>query len=260
MENHGDMLLVKILKSPKSKADRSFTITGAFRVMVQKYAALRRPGMEEQRFFINYQRGKCTNQVIGKNKFASMPRRVARYLNLPEPDSFTGHSFRKTSHSFQKSSGTILINGFNKTNESIPSKLVELNAMRDSLQQPLGYTIEAQKAHDPFNGSIYPNTVPVAGSTSYSKGPKRKFGEIFCNDMGELTYQCVICSEEMDHSDEFSLHYMSHFRDVFQTVKQERQRGPAVPASEYIISEPISTIKLEEPEIKSEPLDYEGDG
>ncbi|KAG4065838.1 hypothetical protein HA402_012516 [Bradysia odoriphaga] len=257
VENHGDMLLVRILKS-KTKVDRSFTITGAFRTVVQRYLALRRPGMEEQRFFINYQRGKCTNQVIGKNKFASMPRRIARYLNLPEPDSFTGHSFRKTSHSFQKTSSTILTNGFIEGTESTRSQSAQHNLMGNSIT-PIGYPDRAQTSNTNviLNGS---NTVPLA-TTSYSKGPRRKLGEIYCNDMGELTYQCTVCSAEMDHSDEFSLHYMSHFRDVFQD-KEESQQRPNISQVEYIISEPISIIKLEEPEtiIKSEPLYFEEDG
>lgn len=89
VDNNGDSFLVRIYKS-KTKLDRSFTITGTFRNIVQKYAALRMADFKEERFFINYQRGKCTKQVIGKHKFAQMPRRIATYLQLDGPDGFTG--------------------------------------------------------------------------------------------------------------------------------------------------------------------------
>lgn len=89
VENHGDMLLVRIAKY-KTKPERSFTITGTIRNIVQKYIDLRAPYLEEERFFLNFQRGKCTRQVIGKNKMGMMPRRIAKFLQLPNPDSFTG--------------------------------------------------------------------------------------------------------------------------------------------------------------------------
>lgn len=36
------------------------------------------------RFFVNYQRGKCTTQNIGRNKISGMPQRIAEFLVLPE--------------------------------------------------------------------------------------------------------------------------------------------------------------------------------
>ncbi|XP_037048476.1 uncharacterized protein LOC119082925 [Bradysia coprophila] len=96
-ERHGDLFLVK-LQTTKTKVSGSFTINDRFAMIVQKYIDLRQDRVEgKDRFFLNYQRGKCTVQFIGKNKFAQMPRRIAAYLGLPEVDRYTGHTFRRTS-------------------------------------------------------------------------------------------------------------------------------------------------------------------
>lgn len=103
-------------------------------------------------------------------------------------------------------------------------------------------------------------------TTNYDNIPNRKFGEIYCNYMGALSFHCVLCPTQMDHSDEFILHYMIHFRDVFE-IKQELQEDPNIFEPDVGITEPetsLSTtneIKLEQSqasasicgEIKSEP-------
>ena len=48
-------------------------------------------------FFLNYQKGKCTVQKIGKNKFGTMGRQIAKFLELPNPELYSGYSFRKSS-------------------------------------------------------------------------------------------------------------------------------------------------------------------
>ena len=96
IEHHGDILLVKI-RNHKGKILRSFAIDAKFTKIVVQYERLRPPHADFNRFFLNYQQGKCTNQAIGKNKFGRMPSEIAKYLNLPDANLFTGHSFRKTS-------------------------------------------------------------------------------------------------------------------------------------------------------------------
>lgn len=36
-------------------------------------------------------------QVIGKNKISSIPKLIATYLKLPNPELYSGHCFRRTS-------------------------------------------------------------------------------------------------------------------------------------------------------------------
>lgn len=90
VEKHQDLFLVHV-RQTKTHIPRSFTISGKFAGIVQKYIDLRPVGVEATDwFFCNYQRGKCTKQFIGNNKFSKMPCRIAVYLTLPEPERHTG--------------------------------------------------------------------------------------------------------------------------------------------------------------------------
>lgn len=89
VEQHGDLFLVQILE-PRTKHQRSFTITGTYYDVVKRYTALRSPRMDDQRFFVNYRAGKCTLQVLGKRKFHKMAEQIATFLKLPNPQRYTG--------------------------------------------------------------------------------------------------------------------------------------------------------------------------
>ena len=90
------MLLVKINET-KNKVPRAFTITGELYAICKRYMQSRPQPCVLDRFFLKYTGEKCINQPIGINKFGSMPKEVAVYLNLPNADGYTGHSFRRTS-------------------------------------------------------------------------------------------------------------------------------------------------------------------
>lgn len=49
----------------------------------------------------------------------------------------------------------------------------------------------------------------------------QKFGEIYCNFEGKLTFQCVFCPSQMKDVTEFNVHYIIHFRDVFVVKKED---------------------------------------
>lgn len=102
-EKKNPMILVKIPKT-KNGIERSFTVKDEFYKFYEKYATLRPKNVPHSRFFINYQNGKCTQQPIGVNKFASMPKTIAIALNLENPELYTGHCFRRTS-------ATLLVEG-----------------------------------------------------------------------------------------------------------------------------------------------------
>lgn len=104
VEKHNQIILVK-LRNTKTKIDRQFVIREEFANLVEKYQSLRPENLHTDRYFLNFQRGKCLRQVIGKNKFANMPRQIATYLNLPNMDLYTGHSFRRTSATLLADSG-----------------------------------------------------------------------------------------------------------------------------------------------------------
>lgn len=96
IENLGSALLVTI-PNTKTKTIRKFTVTDNFYNICKKYIDLRPASVAVQSFFLNYQKGKCTVQKIGINKFGSMGKQIATYLKLPNANLYTGHSFRRSS-------------------------------------------------------------------------------------------------------------------------------------------------------------------
>jgi integrase len=108
IEKHGELLLVK-LPNTKTKIDRAFVVREEFVRIVLKYQALRPDNLQTNRFFINYQRGRCLRQNIGRNKISNMPNKIAEFLNLPNPELYSGHCFRRTSATLLADSGADFI-------------------------------------------------------------------------------------------------------------------------------------------------------
>ena len=96
LQYKNDMILVNVPDS-KNHESRSFVINGAYLNYVKKYAELRPAHTTRERFFLQYRKGKCIDQVIGKNAFVTMSKSIARYLNLPNPEKYTSHCYRRTS-------------------------------------------------------------------------------------------------------------------------------------------------------------------
>lgn len=92
----GSAVLITI-PDTKTKTIRSFTVTSPYYEIYKKYANLRPSNVNGPWFFINYQKGKCTVQRIGVNKLGGMGKEIAKYLNLPNHELYTGHCFRRSS-------------------------------------------------------------------------------------------------------------------------------------------------------------------
>lgn len=103
-----EALLVKIIKT-KNHVPRTFTITGPLFDICMKYISARPPNCKTDRFFLKYYKGCCTQQVIGINKIGSMPKDIASYLNLPNANLYTGHSFRRSSATLLVDAGADLL-------------------------------------------------------------------------------------------------------------------------------------------------------
>lgn len=88
---------------------RKFTVDGELYQIVQKYEALRPKDVKTDEFFLTQRNGKLTKQVIGINTFGAMPKVIATYLGLEEPDKYTGHSFRRTSATMLADAGADLL-------------------------------------------------------------------------------------------------------------------------------------------------------
>lgn len=108
VENHDGVIIVT-LRDTKTKIDRTFVIRDESAEIVQKYIALRPTDVKSDRFFLNYKNNKCTKQVIGRHKIAAMPKAIATYLNLPNPEYYTGHCFRRSSATILADTGANLV-------------------------------------------------------------------------------------------------------------------------------------------------------
>lgn len=110
-----DMLIITI-KNPKTNGDRVFSICNTQNEMdmnvlfiCRKYFELRPKDMTSRRLFIKYSAGKCAAQNVGKHKIGSLPSLIAKYLNLPKPEEYTGHCYRRSSATLLADSGADLL-------------------------------------------------------------------------------------------------------------------------------------------------------
>lgn len=98
IEDLGKAILVKL--DNRTDKRRSFIVPGKYMEYYRKYAILRPGDVSDKRFFLSYRFGKCTRQVVGVNKFGSIPQEIASYLKLPDAKEYTGRCFRAISPTF----------------------------------------------------------------------------------------------------------------------------------------------------------------
>lgn len=109
VNDEGSVITIKI---PDTKANgiRTFNIENEYAEYVRKYKRLRPTHARDRRFFLKYLNGKCTIQPIGKHKFLSATKVIANFLNLEDPDNYTGNSFKRTSKKLIADNGGDLLN------------------------------------------------------------------------------------------------------------------------------------------------------
>ncbi|KAI8433702.1 hypothetical protein MSG28_015697 [Choristoneura fumiferana] len=105
---HDDVILVK-LRDTKTKIDRMFVIKNEYISIMEKYRALRPASATSDKFFLQFRNGKCFNQVIGRHKISTFPKKVAIFLNLANTEMYTGHCFRRTSATLLADAGANLL-------------------------------------------------------------------------------------------------------------------------------------------------------
>lgn len=136
VDNIEERSLILVVKIPDSKthSERTFTITHLEYIgKYKKYAALRPVNASTNRFFYKYTKGKCVNQVVGINKLGAMPSIVAKFLNLPDANQYTGHCFRRTSATLLADSGANITEV--KRHGGWKSTTVAESYIEDSIQQ-----------------------------------------------------------------------------------------------------------------------------
>ncbi|XP_063366711.1 uncharacterized protein LOC134655188 [Cydia amplana] len=108
IEKHSETLLLIKLPNSKTSTNRSFVVREEYVKIVEQYQCLRPPNAKSDRFFLQYHKGKCSGQPMGRNKIGGIPRDIATYLKLPNPQDYTGHCFKRTSASLLADSGADL--------------------------------------------------------------------------------------------------------------------------------------------------------
>lgn len=112
-----DQIFLIDVPDNKTNNPRAFTVSGEFFDIFDRYISLRPEDVTTNRFFLNYQNGRCTKQVIGINKISKNASRVAKFLGIPQTDNvknkkirknFTGHALRRTSASTAANNGADL--------------------------------------------------------------------------------------------------------------------------------------------------------
>lgn len=96
------------VKDTKTDIDRTFIIGPLYYSKVKEYVDLRPTNLPTDRFLVQFSKGRCSRQVIGKNKIGEMPEIIASYLQLPNPKSYTGHCFRRSAATLLSDSGASL--------------------------------------------------------------------------------------------------------------------------------------------------------
>lgn len=113
VQDYETHFLVKLVDT-KTKVDRSFIILpGQIEKLnllhiIRTYMGLRSPKTPHNRFFVNYIKNKCTVQPVGIHKIGGVPAAVAKFLELPNHTSYTGHCFRRTSATLLANSGATI--------------------------------------------------------------------------------------------------------------------------------------------------------
>ncbi|CAG5109268.1 Protein of unknown function [Cotesia congregata] len=96
-------------KDSKNGVPRKCLVGPLFYRKVKEYISLRPLYFEIKRYFVQFLNGKCHRQVLGRNEIGQIPKIIAEYLKLTNPQYYTRHCLRRTS-------ATLILNsGANKT-------------------------------------------------------------------------------------------------------------------------------------------------
>ncbi|XP_037033165.1 uncharacterized protein LOC119083979 [Bradysia coprophila] len=106
VKDDGKEVIVKIpMTKMKTKTAKLYVVGNDFAKIIRQYLDMRPASVTTDRLFLQWRKGKCIAQVMGKNSIAKIPKDVARFLKLPEPNSYTGHSYRRTTTTVAANAG-----------------------------------------------------------------------------------------------------------------------------------------------------------
>ncbi|KAJ8665302.1 hypothetical protein QAD02_006964 [Eretmocerus hayati] len=88
----------------KNLMKNTFSIVGPFFTIVKRYLDARKH-IKHERFFLTYRDGNFINLACGEKTIGGVPKAVAEFLGLPEPERYTSHSIRRSSATVYAESG-----------------------------------------------------------------------------------------------------------------------------------------------------------
>lgn len=100
-----DPLMVINIPETKVNKSKSFVISNDFFSIVDKYIKLRPANANVDNLLLKYLKGKCHRLPVGINTIGAVPKNIATYLKLPEPERYTSHCFRRSAATLLVSSG-----------------------------------------------------------------------------------------------------------------------------------------------------------
>lgn len=99
VQDTGTRVIVTV-PATKCNCAVSFVVEGNFYEVVRRYINARPDQVANSKFFLNFRNGVYTRSAIGEAKLARMPRVIASYLNLENPEEYTSQSFRRSFRHF----------------------------------------------------------------------------------------------------------------------------------------------------------------
>lgn len=95
---------------------KRFEITGKFFTVFRKYADLRPWNVPDNKFLLCFRRGKFTTFPVGINTISKIPKKIAIFLKLPNPETYNALCFRRTIRYLYEYFRTTKFNGQSNVN------------------------------------------------------------------------------------------------------------------------------------------------
>lgn len=96
IEDHEKYVLIHLQDTKRSFIIPDSSLSFNPYAIYKRYAKLRPRNIENRRFFIGYRKGKCVAQPVGIHTIGGVPKKVAEFLGLSNPGSYSGHCFKRS--------------------------------------------------------------------------------------------------------------------------------------------------------------------
>ncbi|KAJ8981030.1 hypothetical protein NQ317_007852 [Molorchus minor] len=128
-------------------------------------------------------KGKCTKQCVGINSFGKMPSEIAAFLKLPNPELYTGHSFRRSSATLLATSGEGLtdIKRLGGWNSARPRKPVPIPSSSSTVEEPVIEPVAAPVRSYSFESKDDPSDFPINRFMQHGSATNCTFNS-YCNN------------------------------------------------------------------------------